>query len=110
MIVIADGDVIKNQVDKKTKNPYPLGYDQYTGETFGNKEFIMNCIDYLCDDSGIITVRSREVKMRLLDPKKINNSGTKLTMQLINTAGPVLLVLLFGLIQLFVRKFRYTKH
>lgn len=110
MIVIADGDVIKNQVDKKTKNTYPLGYDQYTGETFGNKEFIMNCIDYLCDDSGIITVRSREVKMRLLDPKKINNTGTRLTMQLINTAGPVLLVLIFGLIQLFVRKFRYTKN
>ncbi len=110
MIVVSDGDVIKNQVDKKTKNPYPLGYDQYTGETFGNKEFIMNCVDYLCDDSGIISVRSREVKMRLLDPKKINNSGTKLSMQLINTVGPVLLVLLFGLIQLIVRKFRYTKN
>lgn len=109
MIVISDGDVIKNQLDKKTGKPFPLGYDQYTGETFGNKDFVMNCIDYLCDDSGIISVRSREVKMRVLDPKKVNNSGTKLSLQLINTIGPVLLILIFGIIQLIVRKVRYTK-
>jgi len=109
MIVISDGDVIKNQLDKKTGNPYPLGFDQYTGETFGNKDFILNCIDYMCDDSGIISVRSREVKMRLLDPKKLKNAGTKLSMQLINTIGPVLLILIFGMIQLIVRKYRFTR-
>ncbi len=109
MIVVSDGDVIKNQLDKKTGNPYPLGFDQYTGETFGNKDFILNCIDYLCDDSGIISVRSREVKMRLLDPKKLKNESTKLSMQLINTIGPVLLILIFGIIQLIVRRYRFAK-
>jgi ABC-2 type transport system permease protein len=109
MIVVSDGDVIKNQLDKKTGTPYPLGFDQYTGETFGNKDFILNCIDYMCDDSGIISVRSREVKMRLLDPKKLKNPGTKLSMQLINTIGPVLLILIFGMIQLIVRKYRFTR-
>ena len=109
MIVVSDGDVIKNQLDKKTGNPYPLGFDQYTGETFGNKDFILNCIDYLCDDSGIISVRSREVKMRLLDPKKLKNAGTKLSMQLINTIGPVLLIMVFGIIQLIVRRYRFAK-
>ncbi|HOY31124.1 MAG TPA: gliding motility-associated ABC transporter substrate-binding protein GldG [Bacteroidales bacterium] len=109
MIVVSDGDVIKNQLDKKTGNPYPLGYDQYTGETFGNKDFILNCIDYMCDGSGIISVRSREVKMRLLDKNKINNAGIKLSMQLINTIGPVLLVLIFGIIQLIVRRYRFTR-
>ncbi|HNW70072.1 MAG TPA: gliding motility-associated ABC transporter substrate-binding protein GldG [Bacteroidales bacterium] len=109
MIVVSDGDVIKNQLDKKTGNPYPLGFDQYTGETFGNKDFILNCIDYLCDDSGIISVRSREVKMRLLDPKKLKNESTKPSMQLINTIGPVLLILIFGIIQLIVRRYRFAK-
>jgi len=109
MIVVSDGDIIKNQLDKKTGNPYPLGFDQYTGETFGNKDFILNCVDYLCDDSGIISVRSREVKMRLLDPKKLKNAGTKLSMQLINTIGPVLLILIFGIIQLIIRRYRFAR-
>ncbi len=109
MIVVSDGDVIKNQLDRKNGNPYPLGYDQYTGETFGNKDFILNCIDYLCDDSGIISVRSREVKMRLLDKNKINNASTKLTMQLVNTIGPVLLLMVFGIIQMIIRKYRFTR-
>lgn len=109
MIVVSDGDIIKNQLDKKTGNPYPLGFDQYTGETFGNKDFILNCIDYLCDDSGIISVRSREVKMRLLDPKKLKNSNTKLTIQLVNTIGPVLLIMIFGIIQLIIRRYRFRR-
>ena len=109
MIVVSDGDIIKNQLDKKTGNPYPLGFDQYTGETFGNKDFILNCIDYLSDDSGIISVRSREVKMRLLDPKKIKSDKTRLSMQLVNTIGPVLIILIFGIIQLLIRRNKYTK-
>lgn len=109
MIVVSDGDIIKNQLDKKTGNPYPLGFDQYTGETFGNKDFILNCIDYLCDDSGIISVRSREVKMRLLDPNKLKNANTKLTIQLVNTIGPVLLIMIFGIIQLIIRRYKFRR-
>ncbi len=107
MIVVSDGDVIKNQLDKKTGNPYPLGYDQYTNQTFGNKDFILNCIDYLADESGILSVRSRELKIRMLDKNKITKS--KLSIQLVNTILPVLLILIYGFIQLMVRRYKYTK-
>jgi ABC-2 type transport system permease protein len=109
MIIIADADVIKNQLDKKNGTPFPLGYDQYTGETFGNKDFIMNCIDYLCDDSGIISVRSREIKLRGLDPKKIKNGNIKLIVQLTNTAGPVFIVMFLAMVMMLTRKYRYAK-
>jgi len=62
MIVISDGDIIRNQVQQSSGRVYPLGYDRYTGQEFGNKDFILNAIDYLCDDSGLISVRSKELK------------------------------------------------
>jgi ABC-2 type transport system permease protein len=107
MIVISDGDIIKNQIDFKQGYALPLGYDQYTNQTFGNKDFILNCVDYLCDDSGLMTVRSRELKLRLLDKEKIKNS--RLNWQLLNSVLPILLILVFGLIQLILRKRKYTR-
>jgi len=107
MIVISDGDAIKNYFDFKKGMTYPLGYDRYTRETFGNKELILNAVDYLCDTDGLIRVRSREVKLRLLDMTRVNESGLKI--QLMNTAGPVLLVLIFGLLQTWLRKRKYTR-
>ena len=71
MIVIADGDVIKSEKNKSTGQMYPLGYDRYTNQQYGNKNFILNCVNYLMDDSGLITVRSRELKLRLLDRERI---------------------------------------
>ncbi len=110
MIFVADGDVIKNQVNYKNINkpfPYPLGYDRYTGQTFGNKDFILNAMDYLIDESGLITIRSREIKLRLLDRTKINENG--LFWKTFNVIVPVVIVLIFGLIIGFVRKRKYTK-
>ena len=109
MIVISNGDVIRNDVQTTNgvKYPMPLGYDKYTRETFGNKEFILNCIDYLCDDSGLIEVRSRELKLRLLDKTKTEKH--QLTIQLVNIGLPVLLIILFALINGFVRKRKYSK-
>jgi ABC-2 type transport system permease protein len=109
MIVVSDGDIIRNdvQISNGTKYPLPLGYDKYTRESFGNKDFILNCIDYLCDESGLIEVRSRELKLRLLDKTKITND--KFMIQLVNTGLPVLLVILFALINGFIRKRKYTK-
>jgi len=107
--VVSDGDVIENQLDRKTGNPYPLGYDQYTNQTFGNKDFIMNCIDYLSDDSGILSIRSRELKIRMLDNKKLKDAGFKFSVQLINTVLPILLILIYGLIQLIIRKYHFTR-
>jgi ABC-2 type transport system permease protein len=106
MIVIADGDVIRNDVQYSTRKPYPLGFDKYTNRTYGNRNFILNCVNYLCDDSGLLSVRARELTLRLLDKKKVKNEGTK--WKVINTAVPLLLVLVFGLIYYYVRKRKYS--
>lgn len=108
MIVITDGDIIKNQVQytNGVNYPYELGYDKYTKETFGNKEFLLNCVDYLCDETGLISVRSRELKIRLLDKTKIIDS--KLKWQLINTIIPIVIILLFGIGRSIFRKRKYT--
>jgi ABC-2 type transport system permease protein len=107
MIVISDGDFIKNDIIPSTGKPLPLGYDKYTKQNFGNKNFALNCINYLCDDSGLISVRSRELKLRLLDKQKIKSE--KLKWQLINLILPLMLVLVYGLVYTYWRRKKYTK-
>lgn len=107
MIVVADGDIIRNQIDVKRQMPLALGFDQYTGNTYGNKEFIQNAISYLVDGEGIIDIRSRELKIRLLDKTKINES--KIKWQLINTLVPVGLIVVLGIVMAFIRKRKYSK-
>jgi ABC-2 type transport system permease protein len=106
MIVVSDGDIIRNQIHFSQGYPMPLGYDQYTGESFGNKDFILNAMDYLVDESGLITIRSRELKLRLLDMTRVNKQ--KLFWQTFNIVFPVLLVLIFGFIQHYLRKRKYS--
>jgi len=108
MIVVADGDVIKNQLQPGEVRPTPLqlGYDRYTGQQFGNKDFVLNAMNYLCDDSGLLSVRSREVKLRALDASVVENERVK--WQLINTIVPILLVLVFAFAQGYWRRKRYT--
>lgn len=106
MIVISDGDIIRNDVQYQTRKPYPLGFDKYTQRTYGNRNFILNCINYLCDDSGLISVRARELTLRLLDKKKVKNEGAK--WKVINTAVPLLLVIVYGLIYYYIRKRKYS--
>lgn len=110
MIVISDGDMIRNQIkySKDGVYPLPLGYDKWTGSQFGNKEFILNAVNYLCDDEGLLSVRSRELKIRLLDKQKID--GSKLYWQLINVIIPILLIMVIGLILGFLRKKKYVKN
>ena len=106
MIVIADGDVIKNAVQRSAGRAYPLGYDIYSQQTYGNKNFIMNAINYLCDDSGLIEVRSRELKLRMMDRKKVTDE--KIKWQAINTILPITLIILFGVLQAFLRKRKFA--
>lgn len=110
MIVISDADIIRNDVTNRADGIYlsPLGYDRYTKQTFGNREFIINCMHYLIDESGILNIRSREFKLRLLDKEKIKRDKTK--WQFINTIMPVLLVALFGIYMSLKRKKKYTKN
>jgi ABC-2 type transport system permease protein len=106
MIVVADGDIIKNAVQYSAGKAYPLGYDVYSKQTYGNKNFILNCMNYLCDDSGLIEVRSRELKLRMLDRKKVN--AEKMKWQSINTILPIGILILLGLLQAFIRKRKYS--
>lgn len=108
MIVVCDGDIIKNQIRNQDsqQSPYPLGYDRYTGQTFGNKEFILNAMNYLIDEDGLISIRSRELKLRLLDRTKIKEQ--KLFWQLVNTVVPVVLIIIMGIILYYLRKKKYA--
>ena len=106
MIVVSDGDIIKNQFKIPEGYPLPLGYDQFTRETFGNKEFILNAINYLTDGSDLITIRSREVKLRLLDTTKINNN--RMLIQIINVVAPILVVIFAGLLLIWLRRKKYA--
>jgi ABC-2 type transport system permease protein len=109
MIVVADGDVIKNQLQpgEAGATPLPLGFDRYTGTQFGNADFILNAMNYLCDDSGLLSVRTREVKLRMLDASRVESEKTK--WQLLNTILPVALVLVFALLMGYMRKRKYTR-
>ena len=110
MIVVADADIIKNEVSRSgyQEMPMQLGVDKYTGEVFGNKDFVLNCINWLVDDKGIMELRSRELKLRLLNSAKARSEKTK--WQIINTAGPLILLLLAGLTYGYLRKRKYTKN
>jgi len=106
MIFISDGDVISNQVSRIKEQIYPLGYDRFTKQTFGNKNLILNAADYLLDDTGILALRSKEYKLRLLDKAKIKRD--KAQWQFVNLVLPIIVVMLFGLVFNIFRKYRYA--
>ncbi|PKP34779.1 MAG: gliding motility-associated ABC transporter substrate-binding protein GldG [Bacteroidetes bacterium HGW-Bacteroidetes-17] len=106
MIVITDGDLIKNQLHRTQFYPLPLGYDQYTGQTYGNKDFILNAMNYLTDGKGLISLRNRELKLRLLDKAKITKD--RIYWQLLNSLVPIMLVILFGIILFMIRRKKYA--
>jgi len=106
MIVIGDGDIAKNQFHFSQGYPLPLGYDQYTKQTFGNKDLILNAVNYLCDDSGLISVRSREISLRMLDTARV--AKQRLFWQLVNVLVPVLLMIGLGTVKYRLRKRIYT--
>ena len=105
MIVISDGDVIKNQLQRG--EPLELGFDRFTGNTYGNKEFLLNAVNYLLDDSGLIDIRSKEISIAFLDSEKTAQEREK--WQLLNLALPLLLLGLGAFIFTFFRKRRYLK-
>jgi len=105
MIVISDGDVIKNQLQKG--QPLELGFDRFTGNTYGNKEFLLNSVNYLLDDSGLIDIRSKEISIAFLNSEKVANERGK--WQIINLVTPILLLIIGAFMFTFFRKRRYLK-
>jgi ABC-2 type transport system permease protein len=106
MVVIGDGDILKNQISSKDNSPFPLGFDRYTQQQYGNKNLLLNIVDYLTDDSGIIELRNKEVKLRLLDKARARDE--KLFWQVLNIGLPILLLVIFGFVQHFYRKRKYV--
>jgi gliding-associated putative ABC transporter substrate-binding component GldG len=105
IIICSDGDLIVNEFSQKTGNPLPLGYDKTTQHTFGNKDFVMNSIDYLIDEDGVIQAKGKEVKLRPLD--KLRTRDERTFWQILNIGLPVALVLLFGFILQWTRRRKY---
>jgi ABC-2 type transport system permease protein len=108
MIVIADADIIRNEVQRSGLNvtPLPLGQDKYTGQVYGNRDFLINCMNWLVDKNRIMELRSRELKLRLLNRQIIKSD--RLKWQLINLTGPAIMVILGGLIYGYLRREKYT--
>jgi ABC-2 type transport system permease protein len=109
MAIISDGDIISNDVKYSSNRPSinPLGYDRYTRQTFGNKEFLVNLIQYLADDNNLLKLRGREFKMRLLDKEKITSARKKWIA--INMLIPSIIVILFGAAFSYFRTRRYSR-
>lgn len=107
MVVIGDGDVFLNQVSKTDNSSFPLGYDRYTQQNFGNKALLLNIADYFTDEDNLIALRNKEIKVRLLDKVRLRTEKTK--WQLINAVSPLLVLICFAIFQHYYRKHKYAK-
>jgi ABC-2 type transport system permease protein len=102
MIVVADGSIIRNEVSAEGKD-YPAGFDIHSQKFFkGNREFILNCLNYLCEEDGLMRIRNRELQMRLLDKKRVVSE--RVYWQIINVVLPILVFLSLGVLWFFVRR------
>jgi hypothetical protein len=106
MIVISDGDVFANNVSPTT-GPMEMGYWRYTDNMYANKSFLLNCLEYLTDHSGLLEARSKDHRLRLLDEGRVK--AERKTWQFVNIGIPILLVLIFASAYLFFRKRKYER-
>lgn len=106
MVVISDGDIVRNQVDSKGA-PLELGYDRWVNKLYGNKEFLLNTVNYLLDDNGLIDLRTKEVKIPMLDKMKVSQRYN--TIQLMVLIIPIVIVMFFGAIFIVLRKRKFVK-
>lgn len=104
MIVLADGDIMRNGISGRG-GIYPTGYDRFSKITFANQKFLLNCIDYLIDDNGLIEIRAKEKILRLMDPEKLRLERT--FWQWFNMIIPIVSILLFGICNNQFRKYKY---
>lgn len=104
MIVVSDGDIIKNEV--VNGKPQQLGFDRWSGQQYGNREFLLNAVNYLLDDDGLIYIRSKEITIPFLNNEKVADERTK--WQFLNIGLPLLLLGIFGLVFNYLRKRRYS--
>lgn len=106
MIVISDGEVIKNKLNTDGE-PYELGFDNRVGALYGNKEFLMNCVNYLLDDNGLINIRSKDVDLPLLNKEEVYKNYTMA--QMVTVGLPIVILAIFGFLFTFLRKRKYSR-
>ena len=75
MIVVSDGDIIKNDFDSQHKMPLELGFDRWTSKYYDNKAFLQNAMNYLLDDTEFLTLRNKKVQLAFLDKEKVAESA-----------------------------------
>ena len=108
MLVVGDGDVTKNIFDWRKGVVYPLNYDKYSRqEIYGNKEFMLNAVNYMLDESSLISLRTRSIKLRQMNKQLLDEKRNPI--QIANVGLPLLLVVLIGLINFVLRKKKYAK-
>lgn len=108
-IVISDGDMIRNKVYGVGENvrPVPLGYDEYSGQMYGNRDFLLNCVNWLCDDEGWMRLRGRNLAFYMLDKTRLKSERPK--WEMINLFLPLAFVAGGGMVFAGVRKRKYRK-
>lgn len=107
MLVVGDGSIFNNQVSKTDNMPFPLGYDRYSQQNYGNKNFLLNIADYFTEKNPLIDLRNKEIKARLLDKVKVKSEKAK--WQWINMLFPLILLISFAIFQHYYRKYQYAK-
>jgi gliding-associated putative ABC transporter substrate-binding component GldG len=107
VVVIADGDLARNDVNPRNGQPQPLGFDPLTKTTYANRDFLLNTIAYLTEQNGVIQVRNKEVRIRPLD--KVQIKGNRLQWQILNLGVPLVLVVGYGIFRWYWRKRKFAR-
>ncbi len=107
VVVMADGDLARNDVNPRDGNPQPLGLDPFTQYTFSNQDLLLNTVAFMLDENGLIKARNKEVKVRPLDKIKIKNERT--FWQVFNLGLPLVVLLVFGFARAYWRRLKYSR-
>jgi ABC-2 type transport system permease protein len=106
IVVIADGDLARNEINPRSGQAMQLGFDPFSNYTFANQELLMNAVGWLVNDEGLLTARTKEIKIRPLDKQRVQNE--RLKWQVINLLVPIILIVAFGFIWSYRRKRKFA--
>ena len=106
LIIVADGDIARNDVNPRTNQAQLLGKDLFSGYTYSNQDLLLNMVAYLTDENGLITARTKEVKIRPLDKEKVKRE--RVYWQTLNLVAPLVLLIVFGILRAVARKRKYA--
>jgi len=107
IIVVADGDLARNDVNPRDGNPQQLGLDPFSQYTFANQDLLMNMVAYLVDENGLIKARNKEVRVRPLDKEKVRVE--RAFWQFLNLGLPLIVLIIFGIIRSYWRSVKYSR-